>query len=91
MENSPHVYSLQAARISLSEIIGKAVFANETTIITRSGKNAAVVMSFNDYERYRQLEDQFDGELAIKRLAEGGKRYSADEVKAELGLWRLGR
>ena len=83
METSPHVYPLQDARKHLSDIIGKAVFANQTAIITRSGKNAAVVMSYNDYERYRQLEDQFDGELATKRLAEGGKRYSADEVKAE--------
>ncbi|GAB3225729.1 type II toxin-antitoxin system Phd/YefM family antitoxin [Spirosoma arcticum] len=86
MEASTHVYALQDARKSLSDIIGKAVFANETSIITRSGKNAAVVISYNDYERFRLLEDQFDGELATQRLAKGGKRYSADEVKAELGL-----
>lgn len=79
-------YPLQDARKCLSDIIGKALFANQSTIITRSGKNAAVVISYEDYERFRQLEDQVDGELATKRLAAGGKRYSQDEVEAELGL-----
>ncbi|GAB3783274.1 hypothetical protein GCM10028818_40920 [Spirosoma horti] len=77
---------LQDARKNLSDIIGKALFANEPTIITRSGKNAAVVISFEDYERFRELEDKYDGELATQRLAEGNKRYSLDEAKAALGL-----
>lgn len=87
MSNSTTVaYPLQDARKHLSDIIGKALFANEATVITRSGKKAAVVISYDDYERYRQLEDQYDGELAMKRLATGGKRYSLEEVEAELGL-----
>lgn len=32
----------------------------------------------------REQEDQFDGELATKRLAEGGKRYTSEEIKAQL-------
>lgn len=74
------------ARKHFSELIGKASFANEPTIITRSGKNVAVVISFEDYERYRQLEDQADGELAMKRIAAGGKRHSLADVKKRLGL-----
>lgn len=77
---------LQDARKNLSEIIGKALFANQSTVITRSGKNAAVVISFEDYQRYRELEDKFDGELATERLAQNNKRYSLDEAKALLGL-----
>ncbi len=86
MNPTANTYSAQDARKNLSEIIGKATFGNQPTIITRSGKNAAVVISYEDYERFRQLEDQYDGELAMKRLAAGGKRYSLEEVETELGL-----
>ncbi|GAB3642432.1 type II toxin-antitoxin system Phd/YefM family antitoxin [Spirosoma arcticum] len=76
----------QDARKNLSDIISKAAFANEATVITRSGKNVAAVISYDDYERFCQLEDQLDGELAMKRLAEGNKRHAWDAVKAENGL-----
>ena len=79
-------YTAQDARKNLSEIISKAAFANEATVITRSGKNVAAVISYDDYERFRELEDQYDGELATKRLAAGGKRYSLEEIEAELGV-----
>ncbi|WP_198175362.1 type II toxin-antitoxin system Phd/YefM family antitoxin [Spirosoma telluris] len=80
------VSTAQDARKNLSEIISKAAFANEATVITRSGKNVAVVISYNDYERFCQLEDQLDGELAMARLAEGNKRKSWKDVKADNGL-----
>jgi len=76
----------QEARKNLSDIISKAAFANEATVITRSGKNVAAVISYDEYERFCQLEDQLDGELAMKRLAEGNKRHSWNEVKAAHGL-----
>ena len=76
----------QDARKNLSEIISKAAFANEATVITRSGKNVAAVISYDDYERFCQLEDQIDGELAMKRLAEGNKRHSWSDVKAKNSL-----
>lgn len=85
MISSPTL-SLQDARKNLSDVIGRAFFANENTIITRSGKNVAVVISYNDYERYRQLEDQLDGELATSRLNDGEELYSSEHVKASLGL-----
>ena len=81
-----NVLPLQDARKNLSEIIGKAFFANEPTVITRSGKNAAVVISYEDYLRYREFEDKLDGELASERLAQNNNRYSLDEAKKLLGL-----
>ncbi|GAB3706196.1 hypothetical protein GCM10027592_39440 [Spirosoma flavus] len=80
------VSSTQDARKNFSEIISKAAFGKEATIITRSGKNVAAVISFEDYEFYQQLEDKLDGELATTRLAQNNKRYSPEEVKARLGL-----
>lgn len=76
----------QDARKNLSEIISKAAFGNEATVITRSGKNVAAVISFDDYEFYQELEDKLDGELAMARLAKKNKRHSHDDIKAELGL-----
>lgn len=76
----------QDARKNFSDIISKAAFAHEATVITRSGKNVAAVISYDDYERFCQLEDQLDGELAMKRLVEGNTRHSWNEVKAQNGL-----
>lgn len=76
----------QDARKNLSEIISKAAFANEATVITRSGKNVAAVISYDDYERFCQLEDQIDGELAKARLAEKEPRKSWKDIKAKNGL-----
>ncbi|MCY7358222.1 MAG: type II toxin-antitoxin system Phd/YefM family antitoxin, partial [Rudanella sp.] len=84
MSNS--VTSTQEARRNFSEIISKAAFGKEATIITRSGKSVAAVISFEDYEFYQQLEDQLDGELATDRLAQNNPRYSPEEVKARLGM-----
>jgi prevent-host-death family protein len=80
------VYSAQDARKDFSEIVSKAAFANEATVITRSGKSVAVVISYDDFEFYRELEDKLDGELATARLAKKGKRLSLEEVKAKHGL-----
>ena len=80
------ICTAQDARKNLSEIISKAAFGNEATVITRSGKNVAAVISYEDYERFCQLEDQLDGKLATKRLAEGNKRHSWSDVKAKHGL-----
>ncbi len=82
---SQSVSSTQEARKNFSEIVSKAAFGKEATIITRSGKNVAAVISFEDYEFYQQLEDRLDGELATARLSKEGKRYSIEEVKARLG------
>jgi len=80
------VSTAQDARKNLSEIISKAAFANEATVITRSGKNVAAVISYDDYERFCQLEDQLDGELAQERLNERNKRHVWDDVKAKHNL-----
>ncbi|WP_019989687.1 type II toxin-antitoxin system Phd/YefM family antitoxin [Rudanella lutea] len=79
-------FSAQEARQHFSEVINKAGFAKEPVIITRSGKNVVAVISYDDYEFFRQLEDKFDGELAMERINQKNKRYSLEEVEAQLGL-----
>ncbi|MBO0947278.1 type II toxin-antitoxin system Phd/YefM family antitoxin [Fibrella forsythiae] len=80
------VITTQDARKNFSDIISKAAFGKEATVISRSGKNVVAVISFEDYEFYQQLEDKLDGELAVARLAKNNKRHSLEEVEAKLGL-----
>lgn len=83
---APITYSLTDVEKKLSEIISRVAFTGDPAIITRDGKMDVVIISGADYERYRQYEDQVDGELATKRLSDNSPRYSSEEVKKELGL-----
>ncbi len=79
-------YTAQEARQNFSEVLNKAGYASEPVVITRQGKNVVAVISYDDYEFFRELEDKLDGELAMARLRKKEKRYSLEEVKAKLGL-----
>ena len=48
-------WSLQDAKNQLSRVVD-AARAGEAQVVTRHGKAAAVVLSFEDYERLRRLE-----------------------------------
>lgn len=43
----------------------------EPVLIQKSGRNIAVIMSYNEYERIKQLEDQYWGLKAAKAKKEG--------------------
>jgi PHD/YefM family antitoxin component YafN of YafNO toxin-antitoxin module len=75
------------ARVQFGEIISHAQYAGERTVIRRNGKIAAVVISPEDHELLRLIENRLDLDEARRRLAEdNGKRVSWDSLKAELGL-----
>jgi prevent-host-death family protein len=44
------------ARRDLTELVGRAGFANERFIITRNGKQAAALIGMRDLERLRSLD-----------------------------------
>jgi prevent-host-death family protein len=44
------------ARDRLSEVIGRARYSGEETILTHYGKPAAVVISFEKYQRLKGIE-----------------------------------
>lgn len=74
------------ARKQFADILNRAAYAHEPTVITRQGKEIAAVISIEDLAYYQQLEDLLDGEMAKERLAQGNRRYSLEEAKAKLGL-----
>lgn len=80
------IITAQEARKNFSDLLSKAAYAKEKVIVTRQGKNVAALISMEDYEFYRRLEDALDGRIAEERLKATGERFSLADVKKELGL-----
>jgi len=82
----------EEARAKFSDILNRAAYRNEPTILTRHGKGVAVVISTSDFELLekfiRKTEDRIDAEAvrdALKEL-EAGNTISLDQLRDELGI-----
>ena len=54
-----HKVSAQEARVQLSDLINKAVYGQQPSIITRQGKPVAVLVAYEEwqvYQRWQQTE-----------------------------------
>ena len=49
-----HKVSAQEARVQLSDMINKAIYGRQSSLITRQGKPAAVLISFEQWEAFQQ-------------------------------------
>lgn len=49
---------ISEARERLAEVVGKARYGGEETILTHYGAPAAVVISFGEYQRLKHLRDE---------------------------------
>jgi prevent-host-death family protein len=54
----------EAARIGLTELMGRAAFAGERFILTRNGKPAAALVPIKDLERLRELDAEQSEKVA---------------------------
>lgn len=52
-----HRNQIAEARNVLGEVIARARFAGEPTILINRGKEAAVIVSYRDYATFRELRD----------------------------------
>ena len=84
--------SSREARKNFSDIINRARYAHEHTIIMSNGRQVAAIVSMQDLKIIRavieKMEDDADVALAKERLAEyerTGESKSWEEVKKELG------
>lgn len=77
-------FSTSAAREKLSEIVSKAEYAGERTILHRRKKPVAAVIPIEDLELLERYEDELDSRLA--RRARKEKTVSWERLKKELGL-----
>ena len=57
-------------RRQLSEHLSQVEYAGERVTVTRNGKPAAVLISLDDYEMIRTIEDRIDGEAAEEAIRE---------------------
>ena len=80
--------SVSNARKELSEIVNKACFGGERTIVQRQGKDCVAIVPVSDLEIIDYIEDLIDIRDAEKAIAEAkikGVR-SFGEFMAELGM-----
>jgi prevent-host-death family protein len=57
-------------RRELSDLLSQVEYASERIIVTRNGKPAAVLISLEDYDLIREIEDRIDGEAANEAVRE---------------------
>lgn len=82
----------EEARARFGDVINRAAYGNERTIVTKHGKTMAAVVSMADLELLERLaasvEDSIDSQACSKGLreAETEGTMSLDELDAELGL-----
>lgn len=82
----------EEARKKLSDIMNRAAYKHEPTVLTRHGKGIAAVVSMEDYELLQELIKQAEDEAdlksfrrAMKEIKEG-KTIPLEKVMEELGL-----
>ena len=82
----------EEARNQLAEIINRAAYGHEPTIVTRRGKRVAAIVSIEDLELleavFEELEDRADAEYCRKALKnlDLSRTVPWEDLKSELGL-----
>ncbi|MFZ5759152.1 MAG: type II toxin-antitoxin system Phd/YefM family antitoxin [Thermodesulfobacteriota bacterium] len=74
------------ARKHFAEIVNRVAYGHESVILTRRGENIAALVSIEELELLRNLEDKIDLEDARKALEEPGENIPANEFWGKLGL-----
>ena len=78
--------SVTKARSEFAEIVNRAAYGHERTVITRRGKDIAAVVPAEDIDLLEELEDRMDVEAAEKALSESEELIPYEKVRRELGL-----
>ncbi len=72
---------------SPSTVLSRVQYGNERVLVTRHGKEVAVVVSVEDARLLAQLEDLLDAHDALAAIEEAERdgTISLDELRAKLG------
>jgi prevent-host-death family protein len=74
------------ARKNFADIVNKVAYGSEPVVLTRRGQEMAAIVSMEELELLRQIEDRIDIEDAKKALAEPGDNVPAQKVWELLGI-----
>ena len=74
------------ARKNFADIVNKVAYGSEPVVLTRRGQEIAAIVSMEELELLRAIEDRIDIEDAKKALAEPGDNIPAQEVWKLLGF-----
>ena len=82
--------NVSKARAEFPEVVNRAAYGKERTIVSRRGKDLAAVIPMEDLRLLERLAreemDRRDLEDARAALAEPGENIPLEQVKKELGL-----
>jgi prevent-host-death family protein len=78
--------STSAARSQFADIVSRAVYAGECTVIYRHKKPVAAVIPISDLKLLERLEDEIDIADARKARQEKGKNIPWEQVKKKVRL-----
>jgi prevent-host-death family protein len=74
------------ARAQFADLVNRAEYAGERTIVHRRNRPVAAVVPIEDLKRLERLEDEIDLAEARKAMKEKGKSIPWSQVKKELNL-----
>jgi prevent-host-death family protein len=77
--------TVTALRESLSETVNVVAYQHRRVVLERNGKPAAAMVSIEDFELLKEIEDKLDLVAAREALKEPGE-VSWDALKKKLGL-----
>jgi prevent-host-death family protein len=77
--------SASKAREEFAEVVNRAAYKGERTLLHRRGRDVAAVVPVADLVLLEQIEDRMDLEAAREAMKEPGT-VSWEKVKKDLGL-----
>ena len=83
------VLSLSEAKAHLSRLVAACEKVEEELVITRNGRPAAVLMSADEYEGWRETREIMRNRALMKEIRQGlrqlekGRRFTFEEVFGE--------
>ncbi len=78
--------STSELRKDTADALNRVAYRGDRIALQRRGKDVAVIVSVEDYELLRAIEDRADMETIRKIKTEPGEDVLWDDLKRELGL-----
>lgn len=76
--NKLNSVTVQEMRGQLSDLLSRAAYANEATLVVRQGKAVAVLAPVGDWEHYQELKDKRETD-ALEEQEKASETTTSDE------------